>query len=173
MSINEDQEEITTITRFGTNCIICGTCIRDRVSPSLAVGAVLTYYILAIKFLVANFYDAMECNIYLWIYVLISILLSFIRLCLFKSSDSNDDKETPYICIGLIDAGLAAWGGVELWEKSCVPLKETNLWDIGFTTFIIQASSAGICLFVIPMSICCIAKKSGTYNVREGESVIV
>ena len=169
MTINEDQEETTTITRFGTNCIICGTIL----SMVIVFGAILTYYILAIKFLVANFYDAMECNIYLWIYVLISILLSFIRLCLFKSLDSNDDKETPYICIGLIDAVLAAWGGVELWEKSCVPLKETNLWDIGFTTFIIQASSAGICLFVIPMSICCIAKKSGTYHVREGESVIV
>ena len=81
MTINEDQEETTTITRFGTNCIICVT-ISSMVILS---GAILTYYILAIKFLVANFYDAMECNIYLWIYVLISILLSFIRLCLFKS----------------------------------------------------------------------------------------
>jgi hypothetical protein len=134
--------------------------------------------VFAIKFLVDNYDDAKDCNLDLWIYVLVSIILAFTRSGSIKSSDDkNNNEESPFICvlicIGLIEVGLASWGGVELWEKSCVDLKETNLWTIGLVTFIIQVSSAGICLVVAPIVLCCLAKKSDTNQVRERESVIV
>ena len=134
---------------------------------------------LAIKFLVQNYDDAKDCNLDLWIYVLVSLIMAFTRSGSIKSSDdkNNDNEGTPYvcvlICIGLIEAGMASWGGVELWEKSCADLKETNLWTIGFVTFIVQASSAGIYLVLIPLVLCCLAKNTNPNQVAERESTIV
>ena len=142
------------------------------------VGLVITYYVFAIKFLVENYDDAKYCNLDLWIYVLVSLIMVIVRSGSIKSSDNNNNSEgSPYICvlicIGLIEAGMASWGGVELWEKSCADLKETNLWTIGLVTFIVQASSAGICLVLVPLVLCCLAKNSNPSQVAERESTIV
>ena len=142
------------------------------------VGLTITYYVFAIKFLVENYGDAKDCNLDLWIYVLVSLIMAFTRSGSIKSSDdkNNNSEGSPYvcvlICIGLIEAGMASWGGVELWQKSCADLKQTNLWTIGFVTFIIQASSGVICLFVVPTTLCCLAKQVNN-QVTEGNSVIV
>ena len=168
------QEEPT-----GTNCLVCCMYSTATILCFAIVGLVITYYVFAIKFLVEDYRDAKDCNLDLWIYVLVSLIMAFTRSGSIKSSDdkNNNSEASPYICvlicIGLIEAGMASWGGVELWEKSCADLKESNLWTIGLVTFIVQASSAGICLVLVPLVLCCLAKNSNPSQVAERESTIV
>ena len=160
-------------------CMVCCTYSTATILYFAFVGLAITYYVLAIKFLVEDYRDAKDCNLDLWIYVLVSLIMAFTRSGSIKSSDdkNNNNEASPYICvlicIGLIEAGMASWGGVELWEKSCADLKQTNLWTIGFVTFIMQASSAGICLILFPVVLCCLAKNSNSNHVAERETTIV
>ena len=61
--------------------------------------------------------------------------------------------------MGLIECGLAIWGGIELWEKSCSDLSDTNLWKIGLVTFVLQVIFATVFLVIMPIIMCCIALK--------------
>ena len=159
-------------------CMVCCMYSTVTILCFAFLGVVITYYVFAIKFLVENYDDAKDCNLDLWIYVLVSLIMAFTRSGSIKSSDNKNNNEgSPYICvlicIGLIEAGMASWGGVELWEKSCADIKETNLWTIGLVTFIVQASSAGICLVLVPLVLCCLAKNSNSNHVAERETTIV
>ena len=53
--------------------------------------------------------------------------------------------------MGLIECGLAIWGGIELWEKSYSDLSDTNLWEIGLVTFVLQVICTTVFLVVMPI----------------------
>ena len=126
------------------------------------MGSILTYIIFAIMYLVQDYDIANDCEgSSLWEYVLTAIVLSFCR-----SNAKHDNKKEPNICVfillGLIECGLAIWGGIELWEKSCSYLSDTNLWQIGLVTFILQVSCAAIFLIIAPLVTCCFVYKDST-----------
>ena len=124
------------------------------------IGAIL-YLIFGILYLVQDYDLANDCKgSNLWVYVLVAIVLSFSR---FGSKNSNDENNNINICIlfclGLIEMGLAIWGGIELWDKSCENLKDSNLWKFGLATFCIQSFFSFLFVFVVPVLLCVLCSK--------------
>ena len=130
------------------------------------ICAAFAYIILAIMYLVQDYDIANECkDSSLWAYVLTAVILALFR----SNAKPNDKNKDNNICVliflGLIECGLAIWGGIELWGKSCSDLMDTNLWEIGLVTFVLQVICATIFLVIMPIIMCCIAlKDSKQYN---------
>ena len=61
------------------------------------------------------------------------------------------------VCMGIIDAGMSIWGGIELFEYSCSDLENTNLFTFGLVTFILQTMVAGTSLVIVPLFTCFLA----------------
>ncbi len=131
------------------------------------IGAAFAYIILAIMYLVQDYDIANECkDSSLWAYVLTAIILALFRGGSVKPNDKEKDNNMGvFICLGLIECGLAIWGGIELWKKSCSDLTDTNLWEIGLVTFVLQVICATVFLVIMPIIMCYIAiKDSKQYN---------
>ena len=128
------------------------------------IGAAFAYIILAIIYLVQDYDIANECKgSSLWAYVLTAVIFGFFRSN--AKPKEKDNNTCVLIFLGLIECGLAIWGGIELWEKSCSDLSDTNLWEIGLVTFVLQVICATVFLVIIPIIMCCIAiKDSKQYN---------
>jgi len=123
----------------------------------LLIFVLIVYYILAIFILVQDYNNANECkDSYLWIYILTSVIIGLLKSCLI-SIYKNKDKfnVAPFIIFSLNYYGLAIWGGIELWGKTCSDLLNTNLLKIGLVTFIIQVIFASISLIMTFITICC------------------
>lgn len=149
---------------------ICEYCILFScgIIAVAFVGAVLAYIILAIMYLVQDYDIANECKgSSLWAYVLTAVILAFFR-CNAKPKENAKDKDNNicvFIFLGLIECGLAIWGGIELWDKSCSDLSDTNLWEIGLVTFVLQVICATAFLVIMPIVMCCIVfEDSKRYN---------
>ena len=141
---------------------ICEWCMIILLAISVIgiIGAALAYVILAIMYLVQDYDIAHECkDSSLWAYVLTAIILALFRGSVKPNDKEKDNNMGVFICLGLIECGLAIWGGIELWEKSCSDLTDTNLWEIGLVTFVLQVICATIFLVIIPIIMCCIALK--------------
>ena len=122
----------------------------------LLIFILIVYYILAIFILVHDYNNANECkDSYLWIYILTSVIIGLLKSCLI-SIYKNKDKFSvvPIILFSLNYYGLAIWGGIELWGKTCSDLIDTNLLKIGLVTFIIQVIFASISLIMTFITIC-------------------
>ena len=153
--------------------LVCCMYTIATIATISVTGLTITYYVFGIKTLIENFNDAKDCNMDLWIYVLVSIFVAPMRSAIIQSSD----KEIPVyictiICIGFMEIGMACWGGVELWENSCSELKETKLWTFGLVTFVLQNTIIFIC-FAIPIIYCIINKKSEANELSCRDSNIV
>lgn len=119
---------------------------------ALVAGAI-AYIVFGIMYLVQDYdiaHDCKESN--LWAYVLTAIILAWIRSGAKNTSSGSDSGITfcMLVCLGIIEAGLAIWGGIELWQNSCDDLRESNLWKFGLATFCLQTICAGLFLIVIP-----------------------
>ena len=144
--------------RAGDFALCCGGCIGFILLLGLLAGCI-SYLVFGIIFLVKCFDVANDCkDSKLWEYVLVSMVLSLMRSN--AKSNSGDDHvvETSVyvctlVCFGLIDLGLATWGGIELWENSCDELSETNLWKFGLATFSLQVSFGVLFTFLIPLGL--------------------
>lgn len=133
----------------------------------LVLVGYITYISFSILFLVNDKSLAEDCSgSNLWAYNLVSLILPIIsRLCTAKNSTDKDETKGStstclLICSILIEIGLAIWGGIELYDKSndCNKLKDSNLWNLGLTNFILQIlSSSLIIIFIIVLLIntCC------------------
>ena len=174
----ENQINVRTYSHIGTNgknteinnsdsnkkeCLeCCGICCLSISSLAL-IGCVFSYVVFGIIFLVKDYDVAKSCNISLWAYVLTAIVLSVMRSKAKSSSDEKDKLSTicNMFCLGLIETGLAIWGGLELWDKSCDDLKESGLWTFGLVTFCLQVICASLFLVIAPLSflICCLCNK--------------
>ena len=142
---------------IGYSCI----CFGFLLALAIIAGAI-AYIVFGIMYLVQDYKIANECSgSSLWAYVLTAIILAFSRSGARKSS--NDEGEiniSLLFCLGLIETGLAIWGGVELWQKSCDDLRNSNLWKFGLATFCIQTFCAFIFVFVMPCCLICLARRS-------------
>jgi hypothetical protein len=123
----------------------------------LLIFILIVYYILAIFILVHDYNNANECkDSYLWIYILTSVIIGLLKSCLINIYKNKDKfSVVPIILFSLNYYGLAIWGGIELWGKTCSDLNDTNLLKIGLVTFIIQVIFASICLIMTFITFCC------------------
>ena len=125
------------------------------------VAGIVAYFVFGIMYLVQDYTITHDCSdSSLWAYVLTAIILSFFRISAKNAKDDNTDTGVNIcnlVCIGLIEMGLAIWGGIELWVKSCDNLINTNIWKFGLATFCIQTFIAAIFLIIIPGFLMCMS----------------
>lgn len=123
---------------------------------AIATGGV-AYVVFGIIYLVKYYEIENSCkNCHLWEYVLTAVVLTVLRTFSSKSKDESTDSNFAFcfiICLGLIEAGLATWGGIELWINSCHYLKESNLWNFALATFCLQSFFATLFLVIFPIFI--------------------
>ena len=144
-------------------CLGCSAIIL-----SLAlIGSCIAYVVFGIMFLVEYYDEAMDCNdSTLWAYVLVGVIMTLTNILAAKNAKKEDKSPCEFVIIGLIYTGLAAWGGVEIWEKACNELEETELYEFAIATFCFHVFGASITLVVFPCVIifaaCNSNDKSGT-----------
>ena len=145
-------------------CLITCCCI--------ILFAYITYITFSILYLVQDKSlddDCVDSN--LWVYNLVSLILPLIsRFCSAKNSSDKDEKTSTcqtictLICSSLIETALAVWGGIELYDRNdCTDLKNSNLWNLGLTNFILQIISSSIIIIFIMfllISNCCNSSKN-------------
>ena len=125
-------------------------------------------------YLVQDYKVANECKgSALWAYVLVAMILALGHGGA-KSDDKNNAVAPVLICLGLIDLGLAIWGGIELFEKSCDELEDSNIWKFGLAVFILQLFLATFCLVIIPAIILCdVCFESRNLSVSSVDSTVL
>ena len=136
---------------------VCGACCGIT---TLIAGAIC-FLVFGIIFLVNDWDIYKACSgSNMGPYVIVALILTGGNGRVAK----KDDKEiaemiATYIFYFLLNVGLASWGGVELWQKSCTDLKDTNLWKFSLAIFILQTVSAVI-IILIPIIGCIVLKDS-------------
>jgi hypothetical protein len=134
----------------------CLTCIRIGCGCITALGitaGIIAYFVFGIMYLVQDYNISHDCTgSSLWAYVLTAIILALLRSYTKKTIDEDEDNKTKIcslVCLIFIEMGLAIWGGIELWDKSCDNLVNTNIWKFGLATFYIQIFTASLFLIII------------------------
>ncbi len=128
-------------------------CMGPTLIASLVMGVIagaIAYVVFAIKFLVEDYDTWRECDdSNLWIYVLVSLIISVNKK---GASDTSDDNFAVIFCVCMIELGFAIWGGIELFDQvdSCPELRDSDLWSIGLATFIMQLI-VGSMVVLIPL----------------------
>ena len=140
-------------------CECCGVCFLLLLGLGI-IGGAIAYIVFGIMYLVQDYDIANSCEgSSLWAYVLTAIILSISRS---GAKNSNDEdlgiggKICLLVCLGLIECGLAIWGGMELWVNSCDDLRDSNLWKFGLATFILQVICASAFLVIMPLTFTCL-----------------
>ena len=131
--------------------------IKECMGPTLVltlvmglIAGAIAYVVFAIKFLVEDYDTWRECDdSNLWIYVLVSLIISVNKK---GASDTSDDNFAVIFCVCMIELGFAIWGGIELFDQvdSCPELRDSDLWSIGLATFIMQLI-VGSMVVLIPL----------------------
>ena len=142
---------MTTTTNKSPSSECCIIASTGLCATSLVVSFIF-YIVFAILYLVQdyNVWNDCESNSYLWPYVLVAIILSLNKS---NVKNSGDEDQLAIIIAGFIlEFGLMCWGGVELFNKldNCQDLRDSNLWKVGLTTFILQLLFC-IILLCIPL----------------------
>lgn len=141
----------------------CGACSLVIMVMALLAGAI-AYLVFGIMYLVQDYKIANDCaGSGLWAYVLTAIILAWGRGNAKNTSTKDGDMGTPFctlVCLGIVDAGLAIWGGIELFQYSCSDLQDSNIWKFGLVTFCLQAFFATLFLVIMPIVLCCMARNS-------------
>ena len=154
------------------DCTTCAALCCGCFSVLVIIGCAISYIVFGIMFLVQDYTVAHECeNSSLWAYVLTAIILSVLRS---GAKNTKDDENNLNICVilclGLIELGLAIWGGVELWIKSCDSLTDTNIWKFALATFILQTFVASLLLVFIPLMFFIFAICKSSTNVEDNNN---
>ena len=114
--------------------------------------ATITYEVFGIVYLIENYKDIDDsCIGQIWPYVLVSLLLATSNIGMVKNEKSVPENISALICLVLLNAGLAVWGGLELSYPLCQDKMDTHLWKFGFATFILQSFTGVLVLIVV----CC------------------
>ena len=155
-----DENDHVSSKKSNEDCLFCcGACSICILTLGLIAGCV-SYLVFGIMFLVQDYDVADSCeDSSLWAYVLTAIILCWGRVGVKNNSTNNEESGAcgilcTLLCLGLIETGLAIWGGTELWQKSCDDLSDTHLWKFGLATFCIQTCVAGLFIVIIPCYLC-------------------
>ena len=121
--------------------------IYCQTSTALSIIIAYTVYIVyGIDYLVKYYHLNKECpNSYLWVYILMSLIVSTSRTSIVKIREMDAPLLVNYLlCLFLMDGCFAIWGGSELFNKGCKPIVSSDLWLYGYITFIIQVTMLSI-----------------------------
>ena len=150
------QQETTLKKKNAEDClaIFCG--VLGSILLLGLVGCIFAYIVFGIIFLVDDYKTAKDCeNSTLWAYVLVSVIVTFLRL------NGKKNEKVPIeavlcnlICLGAVEVGFASWGGIEIWKNSCDDLKDTSLWEFALVTFSMQVVFGVLFLIIVPIYIC-------------------
>lgn len=138
------------------NCRDC--CVLSLLSLAAIslIGSIVCYITFGIMFLVQDYNVAGDCKgSSLWEYVLVAMILACSHVSVKSDKDDGGVFLPLLMCLGIVDLGLAIWGGVELFEKSCDDLSDSNLWKFGLAVFVIQLFLAVTSLIIIPVILIC------------------
>ena len=156
------KKQETTLKKENNTKEDCLAVFCGIIFSILLLGIVVcycAYIVFGIIFLVDDYKIAKDCkNSNLWAYVLVSVIITFLRL------NGKKNEKVPIeavlcnmICLGAIEVAFASWGGIEIWKHSCNDLKDTSLWDFALVTFSIQVVFSVIFLIIVPIYMCCYA----------------
>ena len=103
------------------------------------------YLIYGIDYLVKYYHLNTECpDSHLWMYILISLIISTSRTSAVKMTDVSMPAIFTYlVCLFIINGSFAIWGWYEL-NTLCTPILSSELWVFGFVTFAIQVVMVSI-----------------------------
>jgi hypothetical protein len=120
-------------------------CCQATATLSM-VTAYTVYIVYGIDYLVKYYHLDTECpNSYLWVYILMSLIVSSTRTNMVKIREMETQVFTSYLlCLFLTDGCFAIWGSSELFNKRCKPIVSSDLWLYGYVTFIIQVTMLSI-----------------------------
>ena len=153
VKLKGDIESQIQFTHDDDDDAACSCCLAMCTCTTILalLAGCIAYITFGIMYLVQDYNLAKECSgSSLWAYALVAIILSLQRG---NASNAKNDEGIVLgvlICMGLIEAGLGIWGGIELFVKSCDDLKESNLWKFCLATFVLQIFFAFLTLFVGP-----------------------
>lgn len=94
------------------------------------VGAVVSFYVFGIKFLIKDYQTSEDCNSNVGDFVLVSLILSFLLGGGQANANKNNDSEIKIcvnICLSFFWLGWGIWGFVITQEEDCEDLDKTNL----------------------------------------------
>jgi hypothetical protein len=115
----------------------------------------VVYMIYGIHYLVKYYHLNAECpDSHLWVYILVSLIVSTSRTSIVKISEASTPAILAYlICLFMIDGSFTIWGEYELFSTSCKPMISSELWVFGFITFVIQVVMVSIYVLLCCCSI--------------------
>jgi len=144
----------------GLMCCVC--------SGTLAlIAGCISFLVFGIMFLVQDWDEYTSCSgSEMGPYVIVALVLTWGNGNAAKGK--KDDSSFSELVVSLLfyfllNTGLAIWGGIELWDKSCDDLKNTNLWKFSLAVFILQVISATI-LLIIPFGFVCVEVNNAKTN---------
>jgi len=94
------------------------------------IGAVVSYYVFGVKFLIKDYPTSEDCNSDVGDFVLISLILSFLLGSGQVNANKGDDsgvKLCVNIFLSLFWLGWGIWGFIITQEEDCEDLDNTNL----------------------------------------------
>tara|TARA_X000000950_G_scaffold258954_1_gene326965 strand:- start:946 stop:1461 length:516 start_codon:yes stop_codon:yes gene_type:complete len=136
-----------------TNIQICRFIVQ-LIFASLGI----CWLVFGIIFVVNNYHDRNQCsNSHLWWYVLFSLLLPVISHNTISGKNNNKDDDdsssvVQSICPLFINIGFVIWGGIEIYDKACDDLINTNIWIFSMVTFWFNLSVMVLILIIAPIS---------------------
>ena len=138
--MNRDNE-----SEVGALCCVCSSFL-------LLIACAICFLVFGIMFLVQDWDAYTSCSgSSIGPYVIVALVLTW-----GNSNAARSNKEgssvielilSLLVCF-LLNTGLAIWGGIELWDKSCDDLRNTNLWRFSLAIFILQVISATTALLI-------------------------
>ena len=121
-------------------------------SACALIGGAISFLVFGILFLVEDWTEYSSCKgSELGPYVIVALVLTWANGNAAKTKNEDNDICSLILSLMfyfLLNTGLAIWGGIELWVRSCSDLSDTNLWKFSLAVFILQVVSASISLLI-------------------------
>ena len=115
------------------------------------VGAVVSYYVFGIKFLIKDYSTSEDCNSDVGNFVLVSLILSVLVGGGQVSANKGDDHGVK-LCVNIFLSffwlGFGIWGFVITQEEDCEDLDNTNLVKYSHVISIYFMSMASLIIFI-------------------------
>lgn len=119
-------------------------------------GLAITYFVFGILFLVQDFDSWKECKeeSALWPYVLVALILEMTSVAEKQQEETNGIST---VTLFMLNLGIMIWGSLEVFQRTCDDLQDSNLWVFALVTFILQA--LGVLLVLMFFCIFMVTKK--------------
>lgn len=143
---NNTKSTVNSSTTFIDKCKSVCMCISGCTFVGILLGIIaggIAYYVFGIKYLIKNHDESVDCNSDISVYVITSLILSFMLATGQAKSTSNEDnsvKACTNLIIGFIWLGIGIWGYITTVKEKCDKIEDTPLYRFSYVISIIQLS---------------------------------